>query len=151
MRVNYELKTKNLNKTDFLPQVFWGTFFLLLGMVFAFISIILIFPFLLGVASFYGYIFFRKSNENEMIKIEDNILKAYRGGKVIVSIEVKEIKDIDIDSYSLNAYLRGQTMIVFYFLNGESFSLNYVNYEHDDLVNLKKIILNANAEDKLAS
>ncbi|QEI11602.1 hypothetical protein [Cellvibrio japonicus] len=82
MPVEYELKVKNLDKSELLPQIFWGSLFLLLGVLFSFISIILIFPFLLGVASFYGYIFFRKSNENEMIKIENNILKVYKNNKI---------------------------------------------------------------------
>lgn len=142
MHVDYELKAKIPEGSDFLVQKFWIGFLLILGACFTFVSIFLMLPFLMGISAFYGYIIFRRSNGSEVIRIDEKSIKAYRNNKIILSLDIDQIVDIDVDSFSTNNVMRGQSMIVFHLLTGDSRSINYVNYEYDDLKALKNRILN---------
>lgn len=58
MHVDYELKARVPEGSDFLVQKFWIGFFIVLGVIFSFASFFLVLPFLMMVSVFYGYIIF---------------------------------------------------------------------------------------------
>lgn len=66
-------------------------------------------------------------------------------------MDVSNICSVDIDTYSEYKEMRGQTMVVFSLLDGDSWSIKYVNYSYSQLKSLKFFLEGLNREIKESS
>lgn len=144
MVVDIEVKAKRPELGDLSPQVFFGSIFLFGAITTIFMNLLL--SFILGiVALIFGMLILtRTSQPIEKIIASSGILKAYRGEKILWSVSLDKLTSVDIDTYSEYNRMRGQTMIVFYLKNGDSYSIYYTNYSQSDLIKIKNIVAEAN-------
>lgn len=140
MLVEYELKASRPTHNELLHVWFGATLFLIFMIGMGAMNLVLMFLPLVGVVSLYGYIYVRRSSPEEVIKIRDEKLIALSGGRIKYSVNVRDIKDIDVENYSEYNGVPWQKMIIFHLVNGDSFSLQYNDYKHNELIALKKVV-----------
>jgi hypothetical protein len=75
----------------------------------------------------------RSSAGVELIYSNEGNINVVKKGRLIWSAAVADIINIDVDSYSPNCRVRGETMIIFYLVGGREYSVFYVNYDVSDL------------------
>jgi hypothetical protein len=106
-------------------------FFLAVGLFFVhwlfsvFFGLLCFLFFLLGLA--------RSSAGVELIYSTEGNIYVVKNGCLIWSSAVADITHVDVDSYSPNCRVRGETMIVFYLVGGREYSVFYTNYAVSDL------------------
>ncbi len=137
MVVSFKIESRKPIINDLSPLLFFmGAFFIATFITLLFGSFA---AFSLGMITlvFGMHILIRVSPPKEVILIENGTISAYSGKKKLWSKEVTKIRDVDIDTFSEFKRMKGSTMIVFNLLDGDSWSIKYVNYSHSQLKDLK--------------
>jgi len=148
----FKIEGEQPHVSEVLPMYFGAGFILILAL-FIFVvefvrspsipiveNLIQIFPLIFASIIFYLFSLVRTKAHSERIEIVDGILYVYRKEIRRWFKPIEEIENIDIETFSENLAMRGQTLIVFYIKNGQSWSTSYVNYTEKQLKELKRFV-----------
>jgi len=123
---------------------FYVTLLSLFGIPLLFIAFPVGFILTFGALIVFLYFHTRISAVYEAFKLEGDYLQVIKGNRAIWEGSVKDIKFVDVDTFSEHQAERGITMVVFHFRNDTSWSFSYTNYQSEQLKKVKSIIESIN-------
>ena len=132
------------NHSDLAPMYFYVTLLSLFGIPLLFIAFPVGFILTFGALIVFLYFHTRISAVYEAFKLEGDYLQVIKGNRAIWEGSVKDIKFLDVDTFSKHQAERGITMVVFHFRNDTSWSFSYTNYQSEQLKKVKSIIESIN-------
>lgn len=123
---------------------FYVTLLSLFGIPLLFINFLAGFMLTLGALVIFLYFYTRISAGYEAFKLNGDYLQIIKGNREIWQGSAKDIKSVDIDTFSEYRAERGLTMVIFYFKDNTSWSFSYTNYQTEQLRRLKSRVESIN-------
>lgn len=128
------------NTGDLAPMYFYVTLLSIFGIPLLFIDFPAGFMLTFGALIIFLYFYTRISAVYEALKLDGDYLQVIKGKRSIWKGSAKNIRLVDIDTFSEYQAERGLTMVVFYFKDDTSWSFSYTNYQYDQLKRIKSLV-----------
>lgn len=134
------IEAKKPSNHDLAPMYFYVSLLSLFGIPLLFIALPIGLLLLFVALIIFLYFYTRMSAVYEAFKLDGEYLHVIKGNRVVWNGPIKDIKSVDIDTFSEFQAQRGFNMVVFYFADETSWSFNYTNYQYEQLQKLKSLL-----------